>query len=896
MIDPVTINNRKFEVMQPDGTTREVEMPGNTYRREVLAGGHIREIPSEVFPPTEFGISLIKKVGDKIGQRGVSPMDFTLPMGRGFEAFGPAGHALNAGLQTATWNYRSRVNATLWNLRQQNWQSKLELYKPLNMREEAELILLMESNFDHPKGSLAHDFAKTKRGVRRGAALGGLVGGGFGAAVGGPVGAAAGAAVGATGAAIKLSRKSNNRVRAIAELMTRTDRNRVGEFTEGMSAKELADIETYKRYWDDIMTGVSAEANQMGLTEIPLLRPDGSYVPYVMRDEVYFPSLIDSSKRMNNEVGFEGKADPLTKEDQRIEKFFDQNTERARSYQEQIAANILEKKIFVPFEDVMGHKPGPGDPERLQITRNVILDYLQQNAHTRFSNMFRTPIDKVAKQKSKFLEGNRMLYGDVGRVWDPNVLMRMYVTNAFRRIEMARVFGNEYEKAQIIIDNMQSGKREQLTRMFDIMTGSHPDYNQGRQFAFLNNASAFTTVSKLGLAPVSQLISWAQTAQHTRFTAYWKAWWKTVPIILDQANITNPAFRKAFVDKSLQRLMNESGVMMESELQLLFSESMRGLAPKASTFFLQKNTTIPIDRVGRMHGFIAGKMTAEAYLAEYQDVLRRRVVGEPRGLVQKTRAAKFKRDLRIAEGRLHEMYGEDPQILKLAMKGKLTEAEERFLLAYAGAQVVRRAHGRTEPIDMPLMTQHPVWSHMYKFQQFPLRMTAASHTNARNFTNAAKRGDVRRMAEMLSGIAAVLGVSATLRELRRLMKDQDRRDDPMWQWFIDTVAYAGYWSVYIDGFNAWVTERFGKREEQSSTFTPLGVPLPGGPTFQFLGDTGEMMLDTFNDTAHYGDMEFSPFTLWWLEQQPEPVRTRFLKEKRARHRRRIRSKEERRRD
>jgi hypothetical protein len=190
-------------------------------------------------------------------------------------------------------------------------------------------------------------------------------------------------------------------------------------------------------------------------------------------------------------------------------------------------------------------------------------------------------------------------------------------------------------------------------------------------------------------------------------------------------------------------------------------------------------------------------------------------------------------------------------------------------------------------IDMPLMMQHGWGRHLYKLQQFPYRMTAEMHNEAKRLMRLWKRGQTKELLLRVGKYAALAGTSAGIIELRNAIRGKDtlENETTIARW-LEYVSHSGTFAWYFDmWFNA-IQDRYGKG--------PLRLV---GPVFEELWDIFELATQTA--TAVGGDIASAaklkprlpraanPLTGYTIESIPEPWRSRLELRKTGREMRKI---------
>ncbi len=634
----------------------------------------------------------------------------------------------------------------------------------------------------------------------------------------------------------------NDDIRIRAEMQKMIYR---GERSAGLEQTVAGDANVLRAASDAQMRYVAERAIEVGLPFVPRLNAvSGSYGPVMFREEVHPPRW---PRRINP-------------------KRYEREFRRSEALRERIFENAQAKEIKVPNPD--NAKGADGKTSHL-ITREEVWMHLndQMERGHRASPWHFNVEEAGTVRRSPYLEHQRLLDVDVGIEWDPARIYRRYVRSAVQRLELAQEFGPEMERARWLIRSAgeQGYDERRLQDMFDSATGQHPRMSREQQLRLLNEISGATTITALGLSNISQLTSWARTPEHTRFVDFLTGWSGMVEAEINRSQTIPRNERLRLGKEELARFAAEAGVAVEAEFALALSE-LRGTTPRMAGAFLRRTGMIKLDRMGRTLATSQSRSYARWLLREWKSA-------------NSTGNAK---EITATRKRLEELYADDRPVtpaslasavlkgkvapakgfaLDIALKLNKTPAEMRYLEGFAAARVVARAHGRTEPIDLPEMASHPWGGHLFKLMTFSIRMTDESVRQAMQFRQLPREQQLMRLA----AAAGAMGTSYLLQRARLAVMGRDPKDQEWYEDFTDVLAYYGFMSAYIDFARARLGGEFGPRNQR---WQERALRSSLGPTYETaieaLYDGGIQSLKQWS-----GD----PLYLFLLGQTPQPWRS-----------------------
>jgi len=802
-----------FRTTWVDENGAEITAPGWLIRRKMFEGDVYRQKLESVSMdiPTEAQARAAERVSG-MGKWATS-------VGAGLSAVGPGGKWLNQGIQDATWNIRVRlanIADAMKNAGWTNWDKKW--WKELSMGEYHEVSRMLEEHWGFT------DIPKTPASER------------------------------------------------LMESISRTDRDFARHFAEAINqmvtGEKFAFVKEGEPHYGNVPRMIdlrdmqaSALWNDVNTLKIRegagFLNPGGSYVPVKFREEALLPipstvyETIESLTGVKVPEFLGNKADPnkITRYYERV-----QNAKRAA---ELIYDSAVKQGVMVADE------LNPG--KRRLITHDDVVNVLSAYRDAWFQSDFQMPLHAYDQPDMRItraghIEKSRLLDVLVMRDWDLNRLFRQYFFSGVRRVEMARVFGPNYERAAAMLNAMRDAgyKAEHARDLFNIATGSHEPYNKARANAFLDAiAGGVIPIRYLGAAGVSQLTSWAKTGAHTELVQWLKGWAPEYKKI-QKKELMDAGMPESKADAEAQRLLDlhlaQTGVLMNSEFQIIMANNLRGFMPKMGTAFLNNNGVIHLDRIGRRHGAITGASTFRSYRSQLEAA---REHGKPKIETQMKRLLK-------------ELF-DDPGFYEMATKEKLTEGEYAVLEGRAGARIGERAHARTEIIDMPGLVQHPVGKHFYSLQQFPFRMTAETLTQ---FRRMGEMGWNKDTAKMVAKLAALVGFGYGLNRVRDALTRRDN-DDPWWVQLGDAASQSGLVSLFFDAYSEFWAERYGEAE----------MGRVAGPVYVEAWDS----VMAVKDAVRFGTP--APIQLLMLEHVPQPARGILFKKKIKKLREKVREAE-----
>jgi hypothetical protein len=890
------------KISSPDG--RVFEASGPLVRRQIRIGDEIRWMEKT---PLEPG-------GTSMFDRGaVKTITKTM------QSMGPGGELMATLYNDAIVNTNSRLNRLRSALEDPSsitdskGKSMYPAYKPIEGvdMKKVGFAKLVDLDFTQLKPRKMRRVAGVAVGTFAGAAIGGVPG----AIAGGATGMFAGG-VAKKGRRQENMRAVvedgatpfDNLQRMRAEWWTRMHRG--VKFKKNIGVKEGDNIdfnvEVAQRVYDDHMNAFLAEGLRFGAVDAPFRSDGGSYLPLFWQNVMYPPSIMGFQVRNDKSLMFTKKkkvatallggaaamsfSSPLApvgtalagqalgEATSRIMgSVYAKRVEATRQARLKVLENLREKGTMwdekleeFPTKKLANEhlaklkadgmknvkvahvtdKPFSGAAWEVQLRRPIVEkdldDYFAFKDNTRFSQQFGRTVDQLAENPAGHLEMHR-LFGEVdtGRVYDPVELMERYAAEVVRRIEEMRAFGGRsLPHAQKIL-NVEARKdgalAERLKTLLDVGRGVHPAWDTKKRnnvIDMMRELNAAVSIKALGLAAPSQLTSWARVPLHSSFTASFQALFRAYERRLERDKLHPTTKRR---QEHIDKLVAEHGHRIQSEWGVILRDGHRFI-PKLSRIHLAYNGTLPVDAIGRQGAIIAGREHFRNTRLAY---------------IKALRSGKESR-IDLERRRMEEIFA-DEQLSTLALvRRNLTPSENAMLEQIAGGNVAARSSGRTEVVDMPLFAEHPYGQFLYKFMHFPIRMAAESHNEWARFRKwPLKEADKAAILRKIAVFAGLMGVvSPGLQRLRRMIKGQEKFDEPFWVEFLDLAAYAGYFTAYVDMFFNVSMNRFNSQ-----------VPYSGA-VFEEILDVGDAVTSGFTQGMN-------PMSAYFIGWTPEPARSAF---------------------